>query len=218
MDQLNQLGLSIRCPLSCLTQWIVPPARQEPEMIVKGVTSTAFALNDLNVEWFESYKWLRDLSKGNIPSAWHGQLVKVDWCARIDTCPACQFYLFWCILKRARVGHGWSPWKHSSLTSFIPGEWDLLRRWLLSSSVALCCSPSFPSPCFYLFFLFIQWYWAFFSALHSWTWLWDARLQQPRCISWHNTGKNIEAYQICGDMWKILICIDTYISSCFYGL
>ncbi len=33
---------------SCLTQWIVLPARQEPGMIVREVTSIAFALNDLN--------------------------------------------------------------------------------------------------------------------------------------------------------------------------
>lgn len=50
MDQLNQLGLLIHCPHSRLTQWIVLPAKQEAEMIVEGVTGTAFGLNDLNVE------------------------------------------------------------------------------------------------------------------------------------------------------------------------
>jgi len=100
--------------------------------------------NDLSL-----YKWLRDLSEGNTPSAWHGQLVKVDWCAWADARPACGSCLSWCILKRARLGRGWSPWKHSSLTSLTSWDWDALRRRLLSSASDV---PSlFPSLLFSLF-------------------------------------------------------------------
>lgn len=109
-----------------------------------------------------------ETSKGNTPSAWPGDLVKVDWCAWADTRPACGFCLFLCILKRPREGRGWSPWKHSSLTSLTSRERDMLRRWLLSStSLSLSSISSIFS---------IQLCLAC-SRLHSWADLWCAWLQ-----------------------------------------
>lgn len=85
----------------------------------------------------------------------HGMGSLLRWTGALERThvPACGFLLPRCILKRARVGRGWSPWKHSSLTSLTSGEWDALRRWLRASTsrsllfslfISLYHSPSLP--------------------------------------------------------------------------
>lgn len=82
---------------------------------------------------------------------WTGALERTHVLPTASTCPDASL--------RARVGRGWSPWKHSSLTSLTSGEWDALRRWLLSSTslsllFSLLPSRLFLSPSFLFFFFY----------------------------------------------------------------